>query len=199
MRFKQDTASMMNSRKQINVAIFILQVLLASSAFVSQMLLVARVMGNYRFTDHCIYGILNNLPSHVKKLPEIEKALKDGGLNQLVISKKNKLEPDSMVRSVENIISSKVIVTGESDYTSNETNFKQKRNVKIKSFSGSMSLTSNTSPRRSSTDNNDRRRSFSSPTGASGGPVERPSIAFSAHLFSEAIASRQIQEGSNEF
>jgi hypothetical protein len=80
IRLSDDTTNVVRMRTVINLLIFILQVTLIVIGNGIQFLLVGKIMNNYRFTDHCIHGILNGLPSHVKKLPQVEKALRDGGL-----------------------------------------------------------------------------------------------------------------------
>ncbi|KAJ3413868.1 hypothetical protein HDV05_007389 [Chytridiales sp. JEL 0842] len=84
MRVMKDTTDLVNDRSKVDMAIFIMQIVLAVGGFIGQVVLVSKIMSNYRFTDHCIYGILNRLPAHAKKIPEIEKALKDGGIYEEV-------------------------------------------------------------------------------------------------------------------
>ncbi|KAJ3413869.1 hypothetical protein HDV05_007390 [Chytridiales sp. JEL 0842] len=80
IRLQNSMKNITSYQELVNRIILIIQVVLVSSANVVQYLFVCKIMSNYRFTEHCIYGILNKLPVHVKRIPAIEAALKTGGL-----------------------------------------------------------------------------------------------------------------------
>ncbi|KAJ3413870.1 hypothetical protein HDV05_007391 [Chytridiales sp. JEL 0842] len=88
LRLQSYVAGLVIFRSQVNNVILTLQLLLVLSAFGAQTILVYRIMEHYRFTNDYIYGILFKLPSHVKRIPAIEAALKAGGFHSELISSK---------------------------------------------------------------------------------------------------------------
>ncbi|KAJ3031186.1 UNVERIFIED_CONTAM: hypothetical protein HDU68_006057 [Siphonaria sp. JEL0065] len=72
-----ETVSMLNNSIHMNIAIFALEMVLV---FFGQFLVVSRMMNSFRFTDQCIFDLLNRLPAQVKTVPEIRELLVNNGI-----------------------------------------------------------------------------------------------------------------------
>ncbi|KAJ3264042.1 hypothetical protein HDU76_012215 [Blyttiomyces sp. JEL0837] len=72
-----ETNNLFLTTVKVNVLIFVLEMVLV---FVGQFVVVAKMMGNFRFTDQCIFDLLNRLPHQVKKLPEVSRLLANNGV-----------------------------------------------------------------------------------------------------------------------
>ncbi|KAI9309832.1 hypothetical protein BDR26DRAFT_667069, partial [Obelidium mucronatum] len=72
-----ETIGMLKNSVNLNIAIFVLEMVLV---FFGQFLVVSRMMSNFKFTDQCIFDLLNRLPPQVKNVPEIAELLVHNGI-----------------------------------------------------------------------------------------------------------------------
>ncbi|KAI9334982.1 hypothetical protein BDR26DRAFT_866544 [Obelidium mucronatum] len=89
-----ETVGMLNNSIHLNIAIFVLEMVLV---FFGQFLVVSRMMSNFRFTDQCIFDLLNRLPAQVKNVPEIAELLVNNGI---MPKGKTAIEEESLTKNI---------------------------------------------------------------------------------------------------
>ncbi|KAJ3333770.1 hypothetical protein HDU76_003939 [Blyttiomyces sp. JEL0837] len=71
----------------IDYLLFGLQIVIVVLSTCLEIYMVGKMMGNYKFIDQCIFGILSSLPMHVRQIPEIATYLKESGgsVDELIV------------------------------------------------------------------------------------------------------------------